>query len=172
MATISRARPAVVNAAAPVCRPGEPPVVDVADPVGLTCTIVVEVMVLRLPSGMVVVLLNVEVKELPELVAEVVGCADEVDVVPVVVERVEGTDVEVVLETLDDELSDVVVVAPVEVAVELELELELELVVLGTVGVEPDEVVSVVSALVVGSLLELVAAADEVEADSEVVELS
>lgn len=58
MAIISRARPAVVNAAAPVCRPGELPVVVVPElPVGLTCTIVVEVMVLRLPLGKVVVLL-------------------------------------------------------------------------------------------------------------------
>ena len=58
MARTSRARPAVVNAAAPVWRPGELLVVVVADlPVGLTCTIVVEVIVLRLPSGRVVVLL-------------------------------------------------------------------------------------------------------------------
>lgn len=62
-ATISRVRPAVVKAAAPVCKLGLEPVVVAPseEPVGWTCTIVVEVMVLRLPSGMVVVLLKVEV---------------------------------------------------------------------------------------------------------------
>jgi hypothetical protein len=59
IATTSRVRPAVVRAAAPVCRPGEEPVVVELseEPVAWTCTIVVEVMVLRLPSGKVVVLL-------------------------------------------------------------------------------------------------------------------
>jgi len=63
IATISRVRPAVVKAAAPVCKLGlEPVVVALSEePVGWTCTIVVEVMVLRLPSGMVVVLLKMEV---------------------------------------------------------------------------------------------------------------
>lgn len=58
-ATTSRVRPAVVRAAAPVCKPGEEPlVVELSDePVGWMCTIVVEVIVLRLPSGKVVVLL-------------------------------------------------------------------------------------------------------------------
>lgn len=54
---ISRVSPAVVEAAAPVCRPGDAAVAVADEPVGLTCTIVVEVMVLKLPSGMVVVLL-------------------------------------------------------------------------------------------------------------------
>lgn len=117
-------------------------------------------------------------KELSELVEEVVLCADDwVDEVLVVVESVEGTVVEVVLGTVDDELSVLeVVVTSVDVGAELELELEVEVeleleldLVVGTA----DEVVSVVvSAEVVGSLLEVVGAADELEAGSEVVVLS
>lgn len=61
MATASRFNPAVVNAAAPVWRPGGTEVVVVGEPVGLTYTMVVEVRVLRLPFGMVVVLLYVVV---------------------------------------------------------------------------------------------------------------
>lgn len=57
IAATSRARPAVVTAAAPVCRPGVAEVAVPDESVGLTCTTVVEVIVLRLPSGMVVVLL-------------------------------------------------------------------------------------------------------------------
>ena len=58
MAATSRVRPAVVSAAAPVCRPGEAIEVEEEDaPVGLTCTTVTEVIVLRLPLGKVVVLL-------------------------------------------------------------------------------------------------------------------
>lgn len=58
IAMTSRFSPAVGRAAAPVWRPGEAWLPVVAEPpVGLTCTMVVEVMVLRLPSGMVVVLL-------------------------------------------------------------------------------------------------------------------
>lgn len=63
IATTSRVMPVVVKAAPPVCRLGEEPVVVVLsdEPVAWTCTIVVEVMVLKLPSGRVVVLLYVEV---------------------------------------------------------------------------------------------------------------
>jgi hypothetical protein len=63
IATTSRVKPVVVKAAPPVCRLGEEPVVVVLpeEPVAWTCTIVVEVMVLKLPSGKVVVLLYVEV---------------------------------------------------------------------------------------------------------------
>lgn len=115
-------------------------------------------------------------KELSELVEEVVLCADDwVDEVLVVVESVEGTVVEDVLGTVDDELSVVEVVvtsvdvgAGLELELELVLELELELeLVVGTV----DELVSVVLTEVVGSMLEeVVGAADEVEAGSEVLE--
>ena len=56
MATTSRAIP-VVSAAAPVCRPGLAPVVAAALPVATGVMTVIEVIVLRLPSGMVVVLL-------------------------------------------------------------------------------------------------------------------
>jgi len=133
------------------------------------------------------------VTELLELVVELVDFVDEsVVVVLVVVERVEGTEVVVMLGTVDDELSvrEVVVVtsvvvtsvevgAELELGLELELELglelepELELVVMGTVvEVGSDEALPVVSAVVVGSLLELAGAADEVEAVSELVALS
>lgn len=57
MATTSRALAAVVKAAAPVCKPGLAVVVVAAPPVGVTCTTVIEVMVLRLPSDRVLVLL-------------------------------------------------------------------------------------------------------------------
>lgn len=57
IAATSRARPAVVKAAAPVCRPGVAEVAVVDESVGWTCTTLVEVIVLRVPSGMVVVLL-------------------------------------------------------------------------------------------------------------------
>lgn len=86
IAATSRARPAVVNAAAPVCRPGVAEVVVADESVGWTCTIVVEVMVLRVPSAMVVVLLYVDVMEL-ELPPSVMW--SEVDVVEVGVGDVE-----------------------------------------------------------------------------------
>lgn len=60
MATNSRVSP-VVEAAPPVCRPAWPVAVAAAcgaeSPVGLTWITVIEVMVLRLPSGRVEVLL-------------------------------------------------------------------------------------------------------------------
>lgn len=56
-AATSRVSPAVVRAAAPVARPGWAPVVVALDPVGVTWTTVMEVMVLLLPSGRVLVLL-------------------------------------------------------------------------------------------------------------------
>ena len=105
----------------------------------------------------------------------------------VVVERVEGTEVVDVVRTLVEELSvDEVVVTSVELGAELELvlelvvevesvveselklELELELVVLGTVEeVDSDEVLLVVSAVVVGTMLEVVPAAGVVAAVSK-----
>lgn len=125
------------------------------------------------------------------LVAEVVVSADDcVDEVLVVVERVEGTEVVDFVEALVEELSvDEVVVTSVELGAELELvvelvvevesfvesllELELELVVLGTVEeVDSEEVLWVGSAVVVGLMLVVVAAADVVEAVSDVVAFS
>lgn len=64
MATTSRAIP-VATAATLVCRPGLPAVVAAAAlPVAEGVITVIEVMVLRLPSGMVVVLSKVEVLKL------------------------------------------------------------------------------------------------------------
>lgn len=98
MTKTSRAMP-VGSAAALVCRPGLPAVVAAeALPVADGVITVIEVMVLRLPSGMVVVLLKVEVLRLVCSVvwAEVVDCWLVVEVVEVdevlrAVDRVEGT---------------------------------------------------------------------------------
>lgn len=79
-----------------VCRPGLPAVVAAAaPPVADGVITVIEVMVLRLPSGMVVVLSKVEVLKLVAWVEVVDGAlvveVDEVDEVLRVVDRVEGT---------------------------------------------------------------------------------
>jgi hypothetical protein len=92
MATTSRAMP-VGRAAALVCRPGL--AVAVGLPVAFGVMTVIEVMVLRVPSGMVVVLSKVEVLKLVcSLVSSVVRAEVvervEVDEVLVVVVRVEG----------------------------------------------------------------------------------
>lgn len=95
MATTSRAIPVAI-AATLVCRPGLPAVVAAAaPPVADGVITVIEVMVLRLPSGMVVVLSKVEVLKLVAWVEVVDGAlvveVDEVDEVLRVVDRVEGT---------------------------------------------------------------------------------
>jgi hypothetical protein len=96
MATISRAIP-VGRAAALVCRPGLPAAVPEGLPVASGVMTVMEVMVLWLPSGMVVVLLEVEVVRLvcsvvrAEVVVLWVVVEVEVDEVLLVVDRVEGT---------------------------------------------------------------------------------
>lgn len=89
MAATSRAMP-VVNAAAPVCRPGFAVLVAEPFPVASGVMTVMEVIVLRLPSDMVVVLLKVEVLKLVGSVeAEVEWLDFELEVL-VVVDRVEG----------------------------------------------------------------------------------
>lgn len=74
MATTSRAMPVAI-AAALVCRPGLPTVVVEVLWAAVGVMTVIEVMVLRLPSGKVLVLLKVDVLR---LVCSVV-CAEVVD---------------------------------------------------------------------------------------------
>jgi hypothetical protein len=117
---------------------------------------VVEVIVLKLPSGKVVVLLYVEVKELSVVGADVVFDEDEDEWLVVVVRVLCTVLVDVVLGTVDDEEDElwlvvVVVVTAVVVGTELELELVVDVVDGSVVDLEV-----VVCTVVVGiSLLEL-----------------